>query len=72
MEAEKYTLVGVDGNAYAIIGYVINAMKREHFTKDEIDAYIKDATSSDYTHLICVSIIQIDYCNEKYNNRITD
>ena len=26
---EKYTLVGVDGNAFAIMGYTANALKRE-------------------------------------------
>lgn len=61
----EYTLIGVDGNAFAIMGYVVRAMKLEHKSKDEIDAYIRDAKSSDYTHLIAVSV---DMC-EELNNR---
>lgn len=62
---KEYTLVGVNGNAFAIMGYVVRAMKLEHKSKDEIDAYIINAKSSDYTHLIAVSV---DMC-EELNNR---
>lgn len=61
----EYTLVGVNGNAFAIMGYVVRAMKLEHKSKDETDAYIRNAKSSDYTHLIAVSV---DMC-EELNNR---
>lgn len=61
----EYTLVGVNGNAFAIMGYVVRAMKLEHKSKDEIDAYIRNAKSSDYTHLMAVSV---DMC-EELNNR---
>lgn len=59
----KYSLEDVDGNAYAIMGYVKNAMKREHCTKQEMDDYVADATSSDYCHLISVSLETIDRLN---------
>lgn len=62
---KEYTLIEVDGNAFAIMGYVVRAMKLEHKSKDEIDAYIRNAKSSDYTHLIAVSM---DMC-EELNNR---
>ena len=68
-QEEKYTLIGVDGNAFAVMGYVQSAMRHEKFTKEEIDTYIKDATSSNYDHLLCVSMEQIDKCNERYINR---
>lgn len=61
---KAYTLVGVDGNAYAIMGYVRTAMKRAKMTKEDIDAYIKDATSSDYNHLLVVSCEMIDKVND--------
>ena len=48
---KAYTLVGVDGNAFSIMGYVRSAMKRAQMTSQDIDAYTKDATSSDYDHL---------------------
>ena len=66
---EKYTLVGVDGNAYAIMGYVVSALKREGKTKENIDAYLKDAKSSDYYHLISVSHATLEALNEEIENK---
>ena len=62
---EKYTLVGVDGNAFAIMGYVLHAMRKEGFSKEERDEYLKDAKSSDYDHLLCVSVDYIDRVNDR-------
>lgn len=64
-EEEKYTLIGVDGNAYCVMGYVQHAMKSEGFSKEEIDAYLADAMSSNYAHLLSVSVDMVDKCNEK-------
>ena len=65
MSKEKYSLVGVDGNAYSVMGYVVKCMRNEGFSKEEIDNYYKDATSSDYDHLIYVSVEMIDKCNNR-------
>ena len=61
---KAYTLVGINGNAYSIMGYVRAAMDDANMTNDDIDAYIKDATSSDYNHLLAVSCEMIDRVNE--------
>lgn len=61
----KYSLVGIDGNAYSIMGYVQSAMEDVGFSKEDIDAYLDDAMSSDYTHLLGVSVKMIRECNEK-------
>ena len=61
---KAYTLVGVGGNAYSIMGYVRSAMKRAQMTSQDIDAYTKDARSSDYNHLLVVSCEMIDKVNE--------
>ena len=61
---KAYTLIGINGNAYSIMGYVIDAMHDANMTNDDIDAYIKDATSSDYNHLLAVSCEIIDRVNE--------
>lgn len=60
----KYDLVGIDGNAYSVMGYVTNALKQEGLGKLK-DEYIKDATSSDYNHLLAVSIHYVDLANEE-------
>lgn len=61
---KTYTLVGINGNAYSIMGYVRVAMDDANMTNDDIDAYVKDATSSDYDHLLAVSCEMIDRVNE--------
>lgn len=47
----KHTLVGVDGNALAIMEYVIRAIRREHKSEVDIQTYLRNAKASDYTHL---------------------
>ena len=61
----KYTLVGVNGNAYAIMGYTSKAMRRAGFTKEEVDQMYKEATSGDYSNLICICDDYIDKVNER-------
>lgn len=61
---KAYTLVGVDGNAFSVMGYVRSAMKRAHMSNMDIEAYTKDATSSDYNHLLVVSCEMIDRVND--------
>lgn len=60
----KYDLVGVDGNAFAVMGYVLKAMKECKMSKGEQLYYQIKATSSDYNNLLAVSIGMIDKCNE--------
>lgn len=51
------------GNAFCIMGFIDEVMSKayeathedERFNKEARDAYQKDATSSDYTHLRAVS-----------------
>ena len=62
---KAFTLVGVDGNAYSVMGYVTNAMRQAGMSKEERDAYLKDAMSSDYNHLLVVSMEMIDKVNEQ-------
>jgi hypothetical protein len=64
MSKKHYSLIGVDGNAFCIMGYVRNAMKETGYTRLEIEDYTKDATSSDYNHLLMVSAKQIEDCNK--------
>lgn len=64
---EEYTLVGVNGNAFAIMGYVSNAMRECKFTRQEIDEYRKKAMSGNYDNLLAVSLDYIDRCNEIIN-----
>jgi hypothetical protein len=60
----KYDLAGINGNAFCIMCYVIDAMQDCRFSKDAQHDYYKDATSGDYDHLLMVSVAMIDKCNE--------
>lgn len=59
----QFDLVGVDGNAFSVMGYVAKAMRQCKFSKRDIDSYYKDAMSSNYDHLLAASIDMIDRCN---------
>ena len=58
-----YSLIGIDGNALAVIGYVSNAMKQCGYSRDAINMYRTDAMSGDYNSLLSLSIQMIDNCN---------
>jgi len=60
---QKYNLVGQDGNAYALMGYTMNAMRKEGYTKEQIDEVMKNAKSGDYNNLLCVLDVAIQLCN---------
>lgn len=60
----KYDLVGVDGNAFAIMAYVLKAMKECKMSKEEQSDYQTKVMSGDYNNLLAVSVEMIDKCNE--------
>ena len=60
-----YSLIGIDGNAYNIMGYTATAMKNTGFTKEEIDKMYSEATSSDYDNLLVVCGNYIDMVNDR-------
>jgi len=45
-------LVGMDGNAFSIMGRVLNALRGADVSQSEIDAFIKQATESNYDNLL--------------------
>ena len=49
----KYTLVGVDGNAFSIMGYTARALERSGHA-DLVDKMYEEAKSGTYYHLISV------------------
>lgn len=48
-------LIGADGNAYAIMGRVVSALKKAGY-RELIDEYQKKAMSGNYDHLLAVSM----------------
>ena len=62
---KPYSLVGVNGNAYAVMGYTADAMRKAGFSKEDIDKMYSEAKNGDYTHLISVCMDYIEEVNEK-------
>ena len=53
-------LIGHDGNAFAIMGKVTNAMKRANIDKSVVEEYIKEATAGDYDNLLRVTMEYVE------------
>jgi len=45
-------LVGTDGNAFAVLGKVLRALREAGWSQAEIDAFKAEATSGNYDHLL--------------------
>ena len=52
MKKVNLQMVGLDGNAFAIMGAFQRQARREGWTKEEIHAVLDEARSGDYSHLI--------------------
>lgn len=48
----KLKLVGLDGNAFSLMGAFQSRAQREKWTDDEIKAVLDEAMSGDYHHLL--------------------
>jgi len=49
-------LVGEDGNAFAIMGRAMKALRRAGNPPEVIEKYKAEATSGDYNHLLMVTM----------------
>jgi hypothetical protein len=54
-------LVGEDGNAFAIIARVRRALLKAGL-QEEVAAFVKEATSGDYDHLLatCIAYVEVE------------
>ena len=57
----KVKLAGKDGNAFAILGRVRTAMNKANVPPDEMRAFMDEATSGDYDHLLrtCMKWVEV-------------
>lgn len=56
------SLVGVDGNAYAIMATFRRQARKEKWSEVEIELVIEEAQSNDYNHLLNTIM---NHCEEK-------
>ena len=45
-------LIGLDGNAWAILGRVRKALYKAGVSEDELNQFMANATAHDYNHLL--------------------
>lgn len=64
----KYSLIGVDGNAFAIMGYTARALKHTGHADLVHDMY-REAQGSDYDNLLQVCMKYIDIANGEEERR---
>ena len=57
----KVKLVGKDGNAFSILGHVSAALKKAGHVA-EAKAFMAEATSGDYDHLLQTVVKYVDVC----------
>ncbi|MGC4129270.1 MAG: hypothetical protein QM564_06855 [Bergeyella sp.] len=62
-------LVGIDGNAFAIMGAFRRQAVRENWTQEEIDLVLEEAQSGDYDHLLATIMT---YCEPEDDNENQD
>lgn len=60
---KKYSLVGVDGNAFAIMGYTAKVLKMAGLY-EKVPEMREEAMSGDYWNLIAVCDKYVDMANE--------
>lgn len=56
----KVQLTGNDGNAFAIMGAVKNALRKEGVSREEQDEFMEEAMSGDYNNLLCTCMKWVD------------
>lgn len=60
---KAFTLVGVNGNAFSVMGYTARALKTAGL-RDKVDEMHSKATSSDYFNLLRVCMKYVDMANK--------
>lgn len=60
---KAFTLVGVDGNAFAVMGYTARALRKANLD-DKINEMYEKAKGGNYHHLIAVCQEYIEMANE--------
>ena len=55
-------LTGEDGNAFAVIGIVRNALRKNDVPIEEVNKFIAEAMSGDYDHVLqtCMSYVEVN------------
>jgi hypothetical protein len=61
-------LVGVNGNAFMIMGVFQRQARREGWTQNEIDMVLDEAKSGDYNHLLATIENHLEPKDDSYDD----
>jgi hypothetical protein len=61
----KMTLIGVDGNAFFLMGAFSREARKQGWTDDEITAVTDECMKGDYDHLLRTLMDNIDDCGDE-------
>ena len=61
----KVRLVGMDGNAFAIMGRVEGALRRGGVSKEEREVYLTESRSGDYNNLLRTAMAWVDCATDE-------
>jgi hypothetical protein len=53
-------LIGKDGNAFSILGHVTKEMRRHGVGDADVKAFMSEAMSGDYNHLLATAMRWVD------------
>ena len=58
----KVKIIGGDGNAFVILGKCKQALVRHKVSKEQVDLFLKEATSGDYNKLLetCANWVSLE------------
>lgn len=56
----KVKLVGLNGNAYVLLAAVRQGLRKAKVPTEEIQEFLKEATSGDYDHLLLTCMNWVD------------
>lgn len=53
-------LVGLDGNAFSLMGAFKNNARKQGWKKNEIDSVLNECQKGDYNHLLCMLMDHVE------------
>jgi hypothetical protein len=65
-------LIGLDGNAYSIMGAFSRNAKHQGWTEAEVKAVLDEAMSGDYDHLLATIMDNVEFPDEEEEDKDED
>jgi protoheme ferro-lyase len=64
LKTVNLSLVGLDGNAFSLMGAFQSQARKEHWTEEAIKEVLDEAKEGDYNHLLVVLDSHCEQCDE--------